>query len=107
MEQKEGDILIVSDSSSAIATIRTEKISDNIKLVTSIQATLQCLSNVDRLITFLWMPSHVGIQGNEEADEAAKLASRLPTTTTQIRKSFSQVKGALKKAATSLRYQLH
>ncbi|KAK3892280.1 hypothetical protein Pcinc_003901 [Petrolisthes cinctipes] len=52
-EQKEGDILIISDSSSAIATIRTEKISD-----TSIQATLQRLSNVDRLITFLWIPSH-------------------------------------------------
>lgn len=35
-------------------------------------------------IEFCWVPSHVGIQGNEEADEAANTSASLPVAVTDI-----------------------
>ena len=44
-----------------------------------LQDILVLLTTLDRdgkSVTFCWVPSHVGIIGNERADEAAKRASR-------------------------------
>ena len=42
----------------------------------SIQRDLIHCSKTNLLVQFLWVPSHVGIVGNEKADELAKAGSR-------------------------------
>ena len=31
-----------------------------------------CVSNQDKIVNFCWIPSYIGIHGNNEADKAAK-----------------------------------
>jgi len=67
--------IIFSDSLSSLQAIR----SNNPKnpLVINIQTQLhQLLSSTD--ILFCWIPSHIGIAGNELADKAAKIAITTP-----------------------------
>ena len=37
-----------------------------------------CLLNLDNKNIFCWVPSHIGIRGNEKADSVAKSALDLP-----------------------------
>ena len=39
----------------------------------SIQESLKNLKDIGNEITFFWIPSHIGIEGNEKADALANL----------------------------------
>ena len=64
--------VIFSDSKSALESIQNQ-ISKN-PLVIHILDRLQLLKNSSYSIKFCWIPSHVGIRGNEKADQKAKAA---------------------------------
>ena len=66
--------VIITDSKSSIQAIM-RPFSKN-PLVISIQKAL--LEN-DKKVSLCWVPSHVGITGNEVADKAAKEATKRPT----------------------------
>ncbi|KAL4119558.1 hypothetical protein QTP88_012363 [Uroleucon formosanum] len=66
--------IILSDSFSAITSI----INPKNELVQLIQKSL---STTDRNIFFMWVPSHVGIPGNEKADTIANKAILSPPST--------------------------
>lgn len=73
--------IIYSDSLSALQAIAGA--STNNPLTAEILIQLHSLATLSSII-FCWVPSHVGIAGNEMADQAAKAALNLPISTLQI-----------------------
>ncbi|XP_071512741.1 uncharacterized protein [Panulirus ornatus] len=92
-------VIIHMDSKSSVQALQHSRPKDNIKLVTSILAQLQELQRQGRPVTIHWIPSHVGIEGNETADEAAKTATRLNNIQVHVPVSLQQMKHQLQKAA--------
>lgn len=73
--RNENKFVICSDSSSAIQSIMNFE--PNNPLATSVLNLIHYLKSVGKDISILWTPSHVGINGNEKADSAAKEAINL------------------------------
>ena len=69
---------IFCDSQSAIKVLNSSNPSHPI--VCSILHNLIDITRDGRTVSFCWVPGHVGIQGNERADEAAKQALTLNIT---------------------------
>lgn len=65
-------ILILNDSLSALLALQNPLSSNEIT-----QNTQKILKSTKKYIKFMWVPSHVGITGNEMADKAAYLATRI------------------------------
>lgn len=68
---------IFSDSLSAILAIKSMQLSRTY-LVQKIVESIHQMSIEGREVTLVWVPSHVGLSGNERADAAAKGASLMP-----------------------------
>lgn len=88
--------VIISDSQAALQAISSVGNVIN-PLVTNIQDLLHNILNIQIQVHFLWCPSHCGIQGNEDADQAAKLSLTEPgvpeygnTTSTDVAASIKQ-----------------
>ncbi|XP_066968129.1 uncharacterized protein [Macrobrachium rosenbergii] len=71
-QHRQGNTTIHTDSKGAIQATTKEKAEENIRLLSSIWAIASLHQNRNRQISLNWIPSHVGIQGNEEADSLAK-----------------------------------
>ena len=66
-------VIIFSDSLSVLQSINNSKLDNSV-----IQDIILRLHNMShKQIIFCWLPSHVGIRGNEKADKAAKSALSL------------------------------
>ncbi|KAL4119620.1 hypothetical protein QTP88_012418 [Uroleucon formosanum] len=71
------NFLIISDSLSVLTALKNPWPRNEITQITQSE-----LINTQKTFEFMWVPSHVGIKGNEMADEAASLASNvLPIST--------------------------
>ena len=88
--------VIFSDSLSGIKAIKNTTKFDYI--TQRIQESLKKLKDIGKEITFFWIPSHIGIEGNEKADALAKSACELPepeksakVEPKDLRKSFSKI----------------
>ena len=70
-------IAVLSDSLSAIQTIKAYYKSKN----SLTQKIIDEVSQYNQEIVFIWVPSHVGIPGNDKADELAKKSLTLASIT--------------------------
>lgn len=66
--------LIITDSKSSIDSIKNFKYNSKNNLLQAIHKKFETI--VDKQITFVWVPSHCGIPGNELADKAAEDATK-------------------------------
>ena len=73
--------IIFTDSLSAMQAIEHER-TDNPLIVNLLEKTSRICTNAD--LVFCWLPSHIGISGNEEADIAAKEALSLDILPFQV-----------------------
>ena len=74
-QSEEKYFLILSDSLSALQAISTRKITQ--PLLADIHDIHSKLANRGKIIVFFWVPSHMGIHGNDIVDKAAKSALHL------------------------------
>lgn len=65
------NIAIFSDSKSSLESLNKEKSAERPNLLIEI---LETLTKIHTKITFVWIPAHVGLPGNEIADQLAKSA---------------------------------
>lgn len=70
------EFLIISDSLSSLEAL--ENLKTDHPCLLEIYKKLQKIHKANIKISFLWVPSHVGIRGNEFADTAAQEATSLP-----------------------------
>lgn len=73
---------IFSDSNAAIKAITSHTVSIGNDCVSSIRSLLDCLKSSGTKIQLAWIPSHVGIDGNERADELASAECTTPSGNT-------------------------
>ena len=78
----ERSFVIVSDSRSALMAL--ENCNNNNPLVSDIQEWYNLLRGTQKEIYFCWVPSHVGVSGNEIADKKAKLAIQKKAISNQL-----------------------
>ncbi|XP_033225254.1 uncharacterized protein LOC117178109 [Belonocnema kinseyi] len=79
MERKRRDAVIFSDSLSALTNIRNRRFNHAchpLARLTGNRIAAAARSGVK--VSLVWVPAHVGLLGNEQADEVARSASRLP-----------------------------
>ena len=81
--------LILSDSLAALQTLRGTSPDDNLRIVTEIHHHATIIQSAGGRVSLHWIPSHVGIKGNNTADEAAKEASLKPTVDIETPPSLS------------------
>ena len=74
--------VIFSDSLSALEAIKGKNCDTT--LVIDILVEVFNLLNSDKHVVFAWVPSHVGIPGNEKADQTAKAALNEPVSDIRI-----------------------
>ncbi|KAK8390652.1 hypothetical protein O3P69_010393 [Scylla paramamosain] len=96
------DIIIHTDSQSAMEALQARNLKDNIRLTTSVKRNIRELQRQRKTVTINWIPSHVGIHGNESADMAAKTAALLAEVTTHVQPSLSAMKMAARRRETTI-----
>ena len=75
-DRKLKNVTIFSDSLSSLQAIKSY--SSQNKIVSHIKFILHTLKQRQIFVTFCWIPSHIGIDGNEKVDSYAKEAISLP-----------------------------
>src|SRR5580692_1019634 len=76
------EFLIFSDSLSSLQAIQSKQF--DVPLIRNILERHHYLQNTNKTVSLWWIPSHVGIRGNERADSAAKAALALPESDVRI-----------------------
>ncbi|XP_063854131.1 uncharacterized protein LOC135096523 [Scylla paramamosain] len=105
--RRERTVVLHTDSRTGLQALQQPYPSDNVGLVTAILGSLQSLAAQGRRVRLNWIPSHVGVRGNEAADAAAKRAASGPQVTRHVPPSLSQVRAQARLAATKRARHTH
>ncbi|XP_040966432.1 uncharacterized protein [Gossypium hirsutum] len=99
--QPPAQYLVLTDSLSSIQAIESSNTSTRPELVNQIRQLNFQLTRLGIHVTLLWIPSHVGIPGNEKADQLAREGLKLPEVTTTLPHSISEANNLLRKTINS------
>ncbi|XP_043257650.1 uncharacterized protein LOC122400322 [Colletes gigas] len=92
------NVAIFSDSMSVMKALETSNSNNSHEIITKIQeAYTELDKNYNTDINIIWIPSHQGIPGNEEADAAAKEATILSPTETTVPIPYQDLINHMKK----------
>ena len=87
-----GPVVIHCDSQAALKALQSLKLKENRNLLSQIHVQLGKHANQNRDVTFNWIPSHIGIIGNDEADRLAKHTNQIDRIQIHIQQSLQQIK---------------
>ncbi len=88
--------VICSDSSSSLISIKYGHSDSRKDILLEIQQTIFRIQMMGLSITFVWIPAHVGLSGNETADRHAKEATRNNHIDIQVPFSKTEMKTRIK-----------
>ncbi|XP_066973118.1 uncharacterized protein [Macrobrachium rosenbergii] len=83
-----GNTTIHTDSKCAIVAIKSQSHTENVHILTSTKAAAFVHQSKGRQMTLNWIPSHIGIQGNEETDQLAKSTLQCNTISIALNQSL-------------------
>lgn len=83
------NLIICTDSLSSLLSIENRKSSTNPSLL---METINVINQISTHTTITWVPSHIGIHGNESADKLALKAANKPTIDIQIPYEINHIK---------------
>ena len=95
-------VIVHTDSKASYQALQCRMPKDNINLITTILGQLQQLQQQGRQVVLHWIPSHVGIRGNEIADEAAQAATHFSGVQIKVQPSLAQLKRHVKSSVELL-----
>lgn len=96
-EKRPCQVVVASDSSSALTSIRTGQSESRQDIIFEIIILTNNLLKSGIEISFVWVPAHIGVQGNELADKCAKNSAMHMNVDLQIPFSKSEVKSVVKR----------
>ncbi|KAK4324771.1 hypothetical protein Pmani_004611 [Petrolisthes manimaculis] len=105
--RQEPTVMLHTDSRAGLQALQQPHPKDNVGLITTILGILQSIAAQGRQVKLNWIPSHVGVRGNETADAAAKRAAGGPQVTRHVSPSLRQVKAHAKRAAAQHAHHTH
>ena len=73
-DNKQEHSVICSDSAASLITIKGTKTKSRPDVLVEIMQVLYRIHKAGYEVGFMWVPAHMGVEGNEEADEVAKKA---------------------------------
>ncbi len=93
--------MVASDSLSALISIGSGK-SCRLDILNEIYQIILRLHNNGKNVSFIWVPAHVGVKGNEEVDLLAKQSLKSQTIDLQVKLSKAEAKTIIKVHAQNL-----
>ncbi|CAJ1053397.1 uncharacterized protein LOC119229131 [Xyrichtys novacula] len=88
-------VVICTDSASVLASIRSFHSSSRQGLLCEILQSVTRIVQQGGQISFLWVPAHIGVEGNEKADVMAKEALGKESVELNVRLSKAEVKSMI------------
>jgi len=104
---REGHVVIHTDSRAAIDCLQQSSPKDNIYLLTTVLTIAQRILAQGRRIIINWVPSHIGIRGNELADRLADIGRGMPPNPMIIKPSRKILRQKCNATARAFLLQLH
>ena len=95
IRHEEGPAVIHTDCKSAVQALQKIKIKENKALIKDIHILLYQHKTANRQVTINWIPSHIGISGNDKADGLAKTTKYVDHVQIHVQSTISQIKKQL------------
>ena len=95
IEKEKGPVTVHTDCKSAVQALQTIKVKENKSLIMDIRRLLYQHKIMNRQVTINWIPSHIGIIGNDKADELAKTTKYIDNVQIRIQPTTSQIKSMM------------
>ena len=92
ISNERGPVTIHTDCKSAAQALEAIKVKENKAIIMDVRNLLYQHKVANRQVTINWIPSHIGIMGNDKADELAKSTRHISNVQINIQPSISQIK---------------